>query len=544
MNFIDTKQPLTEAIDRNQGQVGEIDLDLIRAHARKSLFFFAKGVLGFSWLVPHVHGDVCLLLEDAAKRRKKFVLPRGWLKTTVCTIAYPIWRAINDPNIRVLLAQNNRENARKKLKAVREQWEYNTLLRVLFPELLPTSSSQWSADAICLSRSKLHPESTFECVGVRGQSTSRHYNIIIEDDTVAPDFDELGEETLAPSHDDVRKAITWHSLCLPLLTNPSTDEIVVVGTRWYEIDLMSHIEKNEPQYHSIERSCREDEHGNSDPRGVVTYPERFDEDVLREYENTLGPYFYSTLMLNSPISVGDMLFRTSWFQEYKELPPRQSLYIYTTIDPATDPQLSTSRSDRLDYSVVMTTGKDMVTGDIYVLDYFRERCSPGDHAAALFDHVLRWKPIIVGYEDVAYQRSLDYWLKELMRSRGQYFILKPIKRTGRKSKEVHIMGLHPIAAAGAIHIRPYMQELLTEFLSFPRGAHDDLIDCLAMQTQLWRKTRSRAETLLSAERSDPFSLTYAIEELRSRHRTKNASPIFAPLNTASTVRSPFEGFLN
>ena len=517
-------------------QTAEIDLDLIRAHAKESLYFFAKGILGFSWLTPHIHGNVCIVLSNRDRRRKKFVLPRGWLKTTVCTIAYPIWRAVHDPNIRVLLAQNNQDNARKKLKVIREQFELNRLLRALYPGVLPSSKSMWSASSLSLTRSEAHPESTFECIGVRGQPTSRHYNIIIEDDTVAPDFDELGQETLAPSHDDVRKAIAWHSLALPLLTNPSTDEIIVVGTRWYEIDLMSHIEKNEPQYITVERSCREDEDGNSDPRGVVTYPERFDADVLREYEATLGPYFFSTLMLNRQVSVGDMLFRAEWFQEYEKLPPRQSLHVYTTIDPATDPELSTSRADDIDFSVVMTAAKDTETGDIYVLDYFHERCNPGDHAAALFDHVIRWQPNVVGYEDVAYQKSLDYWIKELMRTRGQYFVLQPIKRTGKKSKETHIMGLHPIAAAHAIHVRRHHSKLITEFLSFPRGAHDDLIDCLAMQTQLWRKTRSKAELKAKLAQNEVLSVNSAIKELRRRGSGRRPdSPIFDPSRSASTL---------
>ena len=535
---------ITELPQTDPDQVGEIDLDLIRQHAKDSLYFFAKGILGLSWLVPHIHGDVCLLLQDRTKRRKKFVLPRGWLKTSVCTIAYPMWRAVHDPNIRILLAQNNQDNARKKLKVIKDQFKQNGLLRALYPSVLPTSSSMWSASSACLSRSDAHPESTFECIGVRGQPTSRHYNIIIEDDTVAPDFDELGQETLAPTHDDVRKAIAWHSLALPLLTNAMTDEQIVVGTRWYEIDLMSHIAKNEPQYAVIERSSREDSDGNSDPRGMVTYPERFDADVLAEYEATLGPYFFSTLMLNRPVSVGDMLFRAEWLQEYEILPPRQSLHVYTTIDPATDPQLSLSKAEDLDYSVVMTTGKDMTTGDIYVLEYFRQRCNPGEMCDALFEQVERWRPKIVGYEDVAYQKSIDYWVKEEMKKRDTFFILNPIKRTGKRSKETYIMGLHPIAASGAIHIRPFMKELVTEFLSFPRGAHDDLIDCLAMQTQLWKRTKSKKESKHKII-SEGFDLDFAIESLRARHRGKaKTSAIFAPRDTPSTVLHTYEGFLN
>lgn len=512
----------------------DIDLDRIRDFARGSLYFFAKGILKFDWFVPDIHGPVCEALQDSSLRRKKFVLPRGWLKSTLCTISYPIWRAVHDPNLRILLAQNNQDNARKKLKVIREMFELNELLRALYPEVLPTSSCVWSATSLCLNRKEAHPESTFECIGVRGQPTSRHYNIIIEDDTVAPDFDELGQETLAPSHDDVRKAIAWHSLALPLLTNPSTDEIIVVGTRWYEVDLMSHIEKHEPQYISIERSCREDKDGNSDPRGMVTYPQRFNEDVLREYEATLGPYFFSTLMLNRPVSVGDMLFRAEWIQEYEELPPRQSLSVYTTIDPATDPSLSLSRVEDIDYSVVMTTAKDMVTGNIYVLDYFRERCNPGDHAAAVFDHVIKYRPSVVGYEDVAYQRSIDYWLKEMMKQESVYFILKPIKRGTKVSKPTFISGLQPVFASGAVHVRPWMQELRTELLSFPRGAHDDLIDALAMHLQLWLKTKTLRPTKPKLQGAPAFDLDQAIAEIKARNKTPRSSVIFAPIDSSSS----------
>jgi predicted phage terminase large subunit-like protein len=510
-----------------------LDLETLRARARESFYFFAKGILKFDWLTPHVHGPVCELLQNSNYKRKLFVLPRGWLKTTLCSISYPIWRAVHNPNIRIMIAQNNHQNAKGKLRVIREHFERNVLLRTLYPDVLPSRNSTWTSDSLCLTRSGSYPESTFECIGVRGQPTSRHYDIIIEDDTVAPDFDELGEETLAPTHDDVNKAVNWHKLALPLLTDSKKGEILIVGTRWYERDLISHIIQNEPDFKLITRSCRENEQGESDPRGKVTYPERFDEDVLTQWEATLGPYFFSTLMLNLPVSVGDMVFKPEWFKEYEILPPPRSLAIYTTIDAATDPQLSMGRPDQLDYSTVMTCGKDLVTGDIYCLEYFRSRCSPGEHAAALFDQVTRWKPTEVGYEDVAYQRSIEYWLKELMKQRGEYFILKPIKRTGRQSKETHIMGLHPIVAAGALYLRPHMKELLTEFLAFPRGRHDDLIDTMAMQTQLWKRTKTNQEAAYEAYAS-PYDVSNMIKSIQIRKRSLDRdSIIFEPARKAS-----------
>jgi predicted phage terminase large subunit-like protein len=371
-----------------------------------------------------------------------------------------------------------------------------------------------------LNRSETFPEGTFDCIGVKGQPTSRHYNLIVEDDTVAPDFDELGQEMLAPTHEDVQKAIAWHRLCTPLLTNPKDDEIMVVGTRWYEHDLISHIQEKETHYKVIERSCRENAQGESDPRGEVTYPERFDAQTLHEIEQSLGPYFYSTLMLNRPISVGNMVFKPEWIRYYEQLPPRRSLHVYTTVDCATDPELSTTRPDKLDYSTVLTAGKDVLSGDIYVLEYFRARCSPGEHTAAIFDHVQRWNPIKVGYEDIAYQKSLDYWLKDLMRQHQKFFILEAVKRQGRKSKETHIMGLQPIFASGSILIRRHHKELESELLTFPRGQHDDLLDTLAMQTPMWAMTR-KAQSKNHPNLQYLNTIEAAIESIRNRQRYAN-----------------------
>ena len=161
---------------------------------------------------------LCEKLENYKENtRMQFVLPRGWLKTTLCSQAYPMWRACKDPSIRVLLTQNTYKNAVSKLKPIKANFESNPLLRTLFPEVLPNNRSTWTGDSLCLNRPKAFNESTFEAAGVRTQVTSRHYDIIIEDDTVAPDFDELGGQALLPTKDQVEQAIGWHRLASPLL---------------------------------------------------------------------------------------------------------------------------------------------------------------------------------------------------------------------------------------------------------------------------------------------------------------------------------------
>lgn len=510
-----------------------LNLNEIRQRGEEDLYFFAKAILGHDWLVPHIHYPICQILMDDSITRKRFVLPRGWLKTTVCTISWPIWMACKNPNIRILLAQNTMKNAGKKLGSIRSLFESNDLLRALYPHLLPGKESTWNVDAACLTRTASFPEATFEACGIRTQITSRHYDVIIEDDTVAPDLDELNEEgAIIPSVEDVAQAIGWHRLVPPLLNNPSTDKIVVVGTRWYEKDLMSWIAENESRYHVIERSCLEDEEGKADRKGVVTYPERFNKDVLEELEESVGPYLFSCLYLNHPVRSGDMIFKPEWINYYEIVPPKRSMAVYTTVDPASDAELTKGKDT--DYSVVMTCGKDLKNGQIYVLDYFRARCNPGELASAIFDHVVRWRPIEVGYEDVAFQKTMEYWLRELMRKESIFFILRPVK-FGRKAKETRIAALQPLFSNKAILIRTHMKDLVSELMTFPRGAHDDIIDALSMQLQMWKITHAKNEPK-QMDDNNPLSFETAVAELKAKSRGQMSGIVFDPMTFGGELR--------
>ena len=495
-----------------------LPLELIREKARNDLYFFAKGVLGFSWLTPHIHLPLCKLLEEYDKNtRLAITLPRGWLKTTVCSQAYPLWRAIRDPNVRILLAQNTYKNAVSKLGVIKDCVEKNTLFRALFPDILPDKTCVWKADSLCLRRSNSFSESTFEAAGTRTQVTSRHYNLIIEDDTVAPDLDDLGENALCPTKEDVVQAIGWHRLVPPLLINPATDQALVVGTRWFEKDLLSWIRTNEDYYKFYNRACRENENGDACEDGKITYPERFSEGTLKEMKTALGPYIFSCLYLNKPIRSEDMLFDESWFTHYDTEPA--GLITYTTVDPGGDPE--SSKGD-VDYNVVLTCGKDIYDGRVYVLDYTRRKCSPGELIDMVFGHVRRWKPVVVGVESVAYQKTLQYWMRERMRSERLWFNIELLTHT-KKSKASRIMGLQPVISSKSLLFRPTMSALINELLVFPLGSNDDLADCLASQLELWQVTSTVKEEMRKRYASDPLSLEGAIESIRGRHKEAKAS---------------------
>jgi len=302
--------------------------------------------------------------------------------------------------------------------------------------------------------------------------------------------------------------------------------------------LIRWIQDNEVHYDCYTRACRENEKGEPDYSGHVTYPERFNEHTLRELEAAMGPYMFGCLYMNTPVRREDMAFKPEWFEYYETNPTLSSLAVYTTVDPATDPKLS--KLGNTDYSVVMTCGKDMTTGRIYVLDYFHQKCNPGELASAIFDHVVRFRPILVGYEDVAYQRSIDYWLKELMRQNSIYFVLERLQLSKQKgAKNTRIAGLQPLFASHAIYLRTYMKELVSELLKFPLGSHDDLADALSMQLTLWRMTKSLNHYRSVQSHESDFTLEAAMESITHRKKVKNtASVVTEPSKVPRAVDHP------
>lgn len=66
--------------------------------------------------------------------------------------------------------------------------------------------------------------------------------------------------------------------------------------------------------------------------------------------------------------------------------------------------------------------------------------------------------------------------------------MEELKAQGKK--EVRIRGLQPVMATHRLYILPTQHQLRNEMSEFPLGEHDDALDALSMQLQLWRKQMS------------------------------------------------------
>ncbi len=519
----------------------EIDVKELAAKGKRSLFFFTRAILGFDKLTRDIHRPICKDLMRLEKhRRMLLMLPRDWYKTTVASIAYPIWRAVNNPEVRVLLVQNTYTNATGKLAAIKQIFEKCDLFRACYPELQPDEKCTWSKDSLCVKRRGSYPESTFEAAGTNTDVVSRHYDLIIEDDTVAPSFDHMTGAMMQPTRADVEKCIGWHKLAHPLLIEPGESQILVVGTRWVEDDLLEWIMKNEPAYHVIQRAVREDENGRPDKLGHVTWATtddgrpKFNADVLKELEHALGPYMFSTLYLNMPTAADNMLFKPAWINYYEKA--KRDLLYCTSVDLAS--AKATSSSDP-DYTVVLTTGLNPKNGHVYIMHYDRGRFDPGETIDIIFKHYREYHPLVVKVEAIGYQRTLNYWLEQKMTKLSTFFPVDEIT-SYTASKEARIRGLQPFFANNRIFMTTHMPELENELLQFPYGRHDDLIDTLSTHISFWNENAEQVKATYKRKYLEN-SAAFIIDQIQNEQVNKAQKPLYGignmghRLNTDSTL---------
>src|SRR5918996_1501595 len=70
----------------------------LRLSCPESLYFLCKGVLGFRDFTSTLHLPAANFVQDQAYRRKLLMLPRGFMKSHLATIGYPIWLLIQEPD--------------------------------------------------------------------------------------------------------------------------------------------------------------------------------------------------------------------------------------------------------------------------------------------------------------------------------------------------------------------------------------------------------------------------------------------------------------
>ena len=396
---------------------------------------------------------------------------REHYKSSIITFGKSIQDILNDPNITIGIFSHTRNIAKDFLKQIKTELERNSFLKRLFPDVLyedpDKESPRWSIDSgIRVKRTNNPREETVEAWGiVDSQPIGKHFRILIYDDVVT-------RESVATT-DQINKTTGAWELSLSLGAQGGAKRYI--GTRYHKNDTYRTIIERGS---AIKRVHPAREGGKIDGRPVF-----MSEELLQEKRRDMGPYTFSSQMLQDPVADKAMGFKEGWLSYYEKEPDRKGWNTFIVVDPAS------KRKKTSDYTVmlVIALGTD---NNYYLIDGIRDRLNLSQRAKKLFELHRQYQPKGVGYEEYGMQSDVEH-LSYVMEDENYRFNITrlggSLAKDDRIQKLVPIFEQHRFWLPKELYFTDYEQNRVDlvnkfvedEFKAFPVSVHDDMLDCMA-----------------------------------------------------------------
>jgi predicted phage terminase large subunit-like protein len=260
-------------------------------------------------------------------------------------------------------------------------------------------------------------------------------------------------------------------------------------TKWHEDDLAGRIMERDKDNWTVLEITMEAEEDDVLGRevGERLWPEYFTEEMVERAK--LDQRSWYALYQQKPRPAGGSMFKREWIQFYGDKCNHRRMTKVMVVDPSGGftPQQKAKRDGDYTAIFIIGLGED---SNYYVLDIVRDRLSLTERAETVFRLHRKWKPLQVRYERYGMQGDIDHLRREM---ELQSYRFRIFEVAGRVAKKDRVQRLEPLFREGLVWfpnemyytdksgcsndlVKVFIEE---EFLTFPVGRHDDLIDSLA-----------------------------------------------------------------
>lgn len=516
--------------------------ELIKFHGGWSKFGLVhKKLVGFV-TAPQTAKPCTTLTRGKEKlvynNRRVVLMPRGHLKSTVCSVLYVLWRIYRNPNIRILVGCNKLELSQAFIRELRQYLEDPELqLRVwnarphiqgkLVPEMDAAGRKRrakksedddteaedkkviWTLAAIQVLRDEKLREPTVLATSVGTRVTGQHYDLLILDDVV--DFDNVStpqkvSKTFEWCQDmesvlDPPREIAYGKVGNTVLKEKIGDEVVVLGTRYdiedYYASLIANLK--EWEYKLFTKNIYRN---GVDSRAGYIWPEKFNDEYVRKLRARTTARRWASQYLNTIISDEESILKLDKVRYYASRNVEKKGHLveirlaeekttrvirpFLVVDPAV------SQKDTADNTVLTVGGMDE-NGDLFVLQTMIGKFTPAQTVENIFTLCKTWGLNSVSVETNGVGAHLPYSIREQFKN---YFpiVIREI-RHGRESgakKERLESQLQPLFENQKLFLPDFLanhEVVNNEIMFFPREtAKDDFLDTLFMLCEVCIKT--------------------------------------------------------
>ena len=428
--------------------------------------------------IPPFHNEIYKSLADVSKRRVLIAAPRGTAKSTVTSLILPLHKIAFKPSAEdlfIVIISESQSQSINFLSRIKYHLDNSSNFKQMFGDYGATTAKRWTNNDIVLANG----------ARIIAVGTGQRVRGFIEGDTrpnliIIDDYESELNAATAEGRAKNRKWVT--EAVIPSLSDDG--RVVMIGTVISE-DCFLYWAKESPAWNVLWYAIYGDD-------GKSIWEERFPESrilqIKSEFESVGNLNGFYQEYMNEAQSPDNAPFKPHYIKlhhySYKRVDGQNLLVrhidgnteykpvdIYCGIDPAS------SLSARSDFFVIATMAVDG-DGNKFIVDILRDKLDPAIQPAEIIKIYKKYKPRKMKIETVGYQEALRSNVRKQMLDEGLYIpgLEKGIKPRQRKSER--LLSLVAPLARGEFFFRNEDIHAQQEFLSYPRGKHDDILDAI------------------------------------------------------------------
>jgi predicted phage terminase large subunit-like protein len=486
-------------------------------------------------------------------RRRLVLIPRGHLKSTLCSVGYVLWRIYRNPNIRIAVGCATQALALQFVREIKQYLENEDLQDSIWNKrphipgrLVPTLDKAgakrrdrlredddgteavdkkivWRSDAIQVIRSSIMREPTVLATSPGSNVTGMHFDLIIKDDLINDDTvatPEKIEKTLEWAMDiesvlDPQRKVLLHKAADQDVWELVGDEDLVLGTRYARHDYYDYIIESADTlgYETFTRNVYKN---GVDSKDGYLWPEKFNDFVIDNLKKRVKPRRFASQYLNSIIVEEEQVLKMSQivpvdpryievFEGYivVNLPNQEAVRVFPQL--VLDPAISQKKT--ADNTVMLVGGVDF-NRNLYLFEFVYGKFLPEKMISAMFELAAKWKVTRVTVEVVAFQKVIAHMIRSAF---GRYRPIGINEYIPKGEKKARILTyLEPVfnnkmvyANTKILGIPQFREEVEYFSTNVNSTVHDDFVDAMAILVEVASPTIKKYR---SSDRTIPFAI--------------------------------------
>lgn len=397
------------------------------------------------------------VLPDGSINRLLFIAPRGFAKSTVCTVMFTLWLAAYGRKRDIFLVSSTIALAKEMLRKVRDEIEANPRL---LQDFGPLRSDKWTEEYVALTN------------GVRIMAKGRGFQIR----GFRPDLivcDDLEDEEVIYSKEQREKLEHWFLRTLLPTLKPNQD-LVYVGTQLHQLSLIAKLERKE-EFVSRRWQALTD--------GRSIWEDLWPTETLLRLRREMGEYAFLAEFQNQPISLQDQPVKPHMVEGVgvQGVPVAACL----AIDPAISERTSSDERAFVLFAKCVDPETGKLTG---FREIYSEKGRWGIHEQLdrIIDLYVRYEKVFEGcvfrviFESVAFQKVYGTLLADRARERGLWIPVAEAEigmgDSSKRPKDKFTRLMQVVHLFEQRFVQVLNPDLAAELTVFPNGDADNLVD--------------------------------------------------------------------